>query len=91
MCSICTESDCVDDGAAPFRRSFVVRVAWSADSRVPDDEAEASGASGLAGCVDGNGGRGVVAHPAITATTPEKTKILEMNMAVFQDAERDDH
>jgi hypothetical protein len=77
------ELDGTDDCAASFSRSFVLRVASSADRRVPDDGAGASGASGLAGCVSGNGGRGVVAHPASAIKTAEKAKILK-NMRVFE-------
>jgi hypothetical protein len=85
MGGICMESDGADDCAAPLKRSFVVRVASSAERRVPDSGAEASGASRLAGCVGGNGGKGVVAHPATTASTPGKARILEMNIAGLED------
>jgi hypothetical protein len=72
-----------DDCAASFRRSFVLRVASSADRLVPDNGGGASGAWGLAGCVSGNGGRGVVAHPATAAKTAEKARILK-NMAIIR-------
>jgi len=60
----CMESDGVVGCSTPFRRSFVVRVASSEERLGLAGDADASGASGLAGCVRGNGGRGVVAHPA---------------------------
>jgi hypothetical protein len=74
------ELDGPDDCAASFRRSFVLRVASSVDRRVPDNGGRASGASGLAGCVSGYGGRGVVAHPATGTKSVQKAKILK-NMA----------
>ena len=75
----CVESD----GAvrsAPFRRSFVARVAPSAESFGFIGGVAASGASGLAGCVGGNGRSGAVAHPANRTATAKNGKILEINM-----------
>jgi hypothetical protein len=63
-----------------LRRSFVVRVASSEERLGLAGDADASSASGLAGCVGGNGERGVVAHPANRATTAKNGKIREMNM-----------
>jgi hypothetical protein len=63
-----------------FQKIVCLRVASSADRRVPEDRAGASGASGLAGWVSGKGGRGVVAHPATAAKTAEKARTLK-NMA----------
>jgi hypothetical protein len=74
------ESDGVAGCSAPFRRSFVVRVASSAERLGLAGGADAAGASGLAGCVGGNGASGVVAHPANTATIGKNGKIREMNM-----------
>jgi hypothetical protein len=76
----CMESDGVVGCSAPFRRSFVVRVASSEERLGLASGADVSGASGLAGCVRGNGGRGVVAHPINRATTAKNGKIREMNM-----------
>jgi hypothetical protein len=74
------ESDGAVGCSAPFRRSFVVRVASSEESLGLAGGADASGPSGLAGWVEGNGGRGVVAHPANRAITAKTSKIREMNM-----------
>jgi hypothetical protein len=76
----CMESDGAVGCSAPFRRSFVVRVASSEESLGLAGGADASGASGLAGCVGGNGARGVVAHPANKAAIMKTGKIREMNM-----------
>ena len=71
----CIESDGVVGCSAPFRRSFVARVASSEERLGLADAADASGASGLAGCVGGNGVRGVVAHPANRAAITKNGKI----------------
>jgi hypothetical protein len=72
-------SNGVEDG---LRRAFVVRVAGSAERLELAGTAKASGASGLAGCVDGNGAGGVVAHPAVRAATTNNENVREENMAV---------
>jgi len=77
----CMESDGVVGCSAPFRRSLVVRVASSEASLGLTGGTNASCASGLAGCVGGNGARGVVAHPANRATA-ETGKIREMHMGL---------
>jgi len=76
----CMESDGAVGCSAPFKRSLVVRVASSEESLGLAGCTNASCASGLAGCVEGNGARGVVAHPANRATATETGKIREMNM-----------
>ena len=58
----------------------MVRVASSEESLGLAGGADASGPSGLAGWVAGNGASGVVAHPANTATIAKNGKIREMNM-----------
>ena len=76
----CMESDGGVGSFPTFRRSLVVRVASSAERLDLAGDADASGASGLAGCVCGNGASGVVAHPANTATIAKNGKIREINM-----------
>ena len=71
----CMEPDGLSGCSAPFRRSFVARVASSDESFGLAGGSDASGASGLAGCVGGNGVRGVVAHPANRAAITKNGKI----------------
>jgi hypothetical protein len=81
MCGVCIESDLAGGrGSAAFRRSFVIRVASSAERLDRAGGIDASSASGLAGCVRGRAGKGVVAHPANKATTAKDGKILERIM-----------
>jgi hypothetical protein len=75
----CVESDGAV-ASAPFRRSSVARMAPSAERFGLTGGVAASGASGLAGCVDGNGRSGAVAHPAKRTATAKSGKIRAMNM-----------
>lgn len=77
---LCMESDGVGGCSVAFRRSLVVRVASSEASLGLTGGTNASCASGLAGCVGGNGARGVVAHPSNRAIATETGKIREMDM-----------